>query len=776
MSNRLKRKLNQIILAIIIGMVGIVVYLTPFGTTLEEENGLTWLFYLRGKVSAPNNVVIVSIDQFSASELNLPLNPKEWPRDRHADLIDKLVVAGAQVIAFDLRFGTCGNRPESNEKLAHAMKKASNVVLVERLIDSRYTDSFPYQIEKKFDDCQTEHEIGYKLDATKKKEELFFRDYPGLVGVWRLPILPIIADAARVTAPFILPRGSVTQYWAFNASAGDIPSLPSVVLQIFSLQAYDDFVHLLHIVDPLLANQIPPSEYVFDIEDLMLTLRNAFSSNTKLADDMLHELERSQLINHGNKKIILALLNLYSRNETRYLNFYGPPRTIRTISYHQVLQSDEAEFEQLDLKGKAVFVGVSASSFSEQDELRDDYVTVFNQLDGLQISGVEIAATAFANLLDNHSVRPIPLIGTLFILFVFGFMLCLVFLVLPDRNAVLVGIILVFLYGYGAYYLFKTTHLWLPVVIPMVQAVLACGAAFLLKYTESVKERHILREAFGKYVPEQVVNDFVNNAGKETAGSQLLYGICMDTDADKYTELGGRLSPTALRLLMNAYYATLFKPVKQYDGIVSDVKGDAMLAIWAASAALPSQRRQACFAALEIIKAVEYFNQNNREFQLPTRIGLHAGEMTLGNVGAIHHYEYRAVGDMVNTTNRIQGANKYFKTRLLLSKAVLDGLDDFLVRPLGKILLAGKTVPINLAELITCKDEANDVQLWLCESFAKGMLAYESQNWVTACNLFLGILQVLPEDGPSHFFLNLCQNYRSNSPQSWNGITRMPGK
>ncbi|SDW88589.1 CHASE2 domain-containing protein [Nitrosomonas communis] len=764
------------ILALLIGLVGVIVYWMPLGVIVEEKYGLSWLFHFRGAIPAPTDVIVIALDQLSASELDLPLNPKEWPRDRHADLIDKLGDDGAEIIAFDLRFSTCGSSPESNEKLAHSIKKASNVVLVERLIDSRDTDYFPYRTEKKIDDCQTDYVIGSELDDTKKKEELFFRDYPGLVGVWRLPILPIIAEAARGTAPFILPRGPVTQYWAFNASAGDIPSLPSVMLQIFALKAYDDFVHLLHFVEPLLVTQIPTSAYDFDIEDLMFTLRDAFVNNEKLIDVMQHELDRSQSITHDNKKIIHALLNLYSGSETRYLNFYGPPRTIRTIPYHQVLQSEGAGDKLMNLKGKIVFIGVSAGSFSEQDELRDDYATVFNRSDGLQISGVEIAATAFINLLDGSHIRPLPLISTYLILFLSGFTLCFVFLILPDRSAMLVGIILVLLYGYGAYYLFKTDNLWLPVVMPLVQALLAFGAAVLLKYAESVKERHILREAFGKYVPEQVVNDFVNNAGKETAGNQLLYGICMDTDADQYTELGGRLSPTELRLFMNDYYATLFRPVKQYGGIVSDIKGDAMLALWAASTALSSQRRQACFAALEIIKAVELFNLSNRESQLPTRIGLHADEMTLGNVGAIHHYEYRAVGDIVNTTNRIQGANKYFKTRLLLSKAVLEDLDDFLVRPMGKILLSGKTIPIDLAELIACKKEINDDQIWLCEGFANGLRAYESQNWASACDYFSEILQIFPDDGPSRFFLNLCQNYRLNPPLSWDGITRMPGK
>lgn len=776
MSNWSKRWFVQLLLAIVTGLAGVIAYLTPVGSVLEEEYGLSWLFHSRGVISASDNVVIIAIDQISASEFNLPLNPKEWPRDRHADLIDKLIEAGAAVITFDLRFNACGSSPESNEKLARAIKQAGNVVLVERLIDSRDASLFPYQAEKEMINCETGIRDSSESEKVEKGDVIFFRDFPALAGVWRLPILPIIADAALVTAPFILPRGTMRHYWAFNTHAGDIPSLPSAVLQVFALQAYDDFIRILRAVDPILATQFAVSRSHIDMEDLMLTLRSTFVDNKKLVNIMRYALNQDQLVSPSHKKIIHALINLYSGDDIRYLNFYGPPRTVRTLSYHQVLQSEINETMQFDLKDKAVFVGVSASSFSEQDELRDDYITVFKQPDGLQISGVEIAATAFANLLDDRPVRRIPLLGSLSILFLFGFTLSFIFLTLPDQRAAMLVIMFVLIYSYGVYYLFNTVQLWLPIVIPLAQALLSFSTALFAKYTESIRERRILKEAFGRYVPERVVNDFINNAGKETTENQLLYGVCMDTDAEKYTELGGRLNPTELRLLMNDYYATLFKPVKQYEGIVSDVKGDAMLAIWAASTALVFQRKQACYAALEIIRAVECFNQVNHEFQLPTRIGLHAGEMTLGNVGAIHHYEYRAVGDMVNTANRIQGANKYFRTRLLLSKAVVDGLEDFLVRPLGKILLSGKQDSIELVELLVCEEDANDSQFWLCETFAKGLLAYESQDWARACEQFFGILQVFPEDGPSYFFLNICQDYRLNPPQSWDGLTRMPGK
>ena len=85
---------------------------------------------------------------------------------------------------------------------------------------------------------------------------------------------------------------------------------------------------------------------------------------------------------------------------------------------------------------------------------------------------------------------------------------------------------------------------------------------------------------------------------------------------------------------------------------------------------------------------------------MPTRIGLHSGRMVLGHVGAMDHYEYRAVGDIVNTAARIEGLNKRFRTRILASDDVLVGLDDFLTRRLGTFVLAGKSKPLVIHELI----------------------------------------------------------------------------
>lgn len=747
---------KQLLLGSLVGLFGVLVHLSPIGSALEEKFGLYGLFHLRGAIHAPDEVVVIAIDQPSATQLDLPVTPRLWPRDLHARLIDRLTAAGARIIIFDLIFDTPSAIPENDEKLAHAMKQAGNVVLIERLV---YQDTH------------------LPVDSGDQSYHRVIREGPA-------PLLPLIAEAAKAHATFPLPKAErVDDYWTFKANAGDIPTVPVIALQIFTAPLYGDFIRLLRTIHPEFTAQLPVDLNEADIEDLVLTLRNLFINEPRITSAIQAELSRDAALNAAGKQAIHSLINLYSGTETRYLNFYGPPRSIKTVPYYQAMRLDKERsadnpFSWADFKDKVVFVGFSGATQPEQDIVRDDYHTVFSNPDGLFISGVEIAATAFANLLENRPVKPFPLPGSLVILFLSGLAISIIFLMLPKRGAIIVGLTFTVFYIGGASYLFREASIWLPLINPVfLQIPLALFSAVSIKYYDAKRERQQLKEAFGKFVPERIVNDIARSTGPITLNNQLVYGACLATDAAMYTALAEKMDPRQLGQLMNEYYAVLFEPVKQHRGIVSDVIGDAMLAIWAAPTANTALRRQACLASLDIADAIDRFNHADNHPQLPTRIGLHFGEMLLGNIGAMHHYEYRAVGDMVNTTNRIQDVNKILGTRLLVSYEIIAGLDEFLTRPLGNFLLPGKSTPVNLAELIAHRDSAHDKQLWLCELFAQSLQAYQAQQWTEASQGFLEILRIFPDDGPAHFFLTHCHRYKLEPPTGqWNSTLHIASK
>ena len=755
------RRPSGFTLGFLVGLAGVILSLMPFGSDLEEHFGLLWLFKLRGATPPPPEVVIVAVDQQSAEKLGLPRKPSEWPRHMHARLIESLARAQARMIALDLILDVPSGLPEYDRQFSAAISQARNVVLVESLQrQTAHTDAEPGGTSK-------------YLSIEKL-----------------IPPLPILADAALAHAPFPLPKTSrVNAYWAFKTSAGDSPTFPIVAFQVYALHAYDEFLRLWRKVAPPESVALPANKEAAsdDVQGLVLTLRDILVNDPRIAKRMLEELQTTsdRDLDPGKKRVIKSMLSLYLGSEIPYLNFYGPARTIKTVPYYQVLQRPQstngegASATNLEeFKGKAVFVGFSAASQTEQDRIRDDYRTVFSQASGLDIAGVEIAATAFANLLEDRPVRPVAFAGNLALVFVFGIAVGLGCRWLRPVGAAAFAAFMTGAWLFVAHLQFAVSSLWLPLVIPLCfQAPTALFGAVAMHYRAARRERELIKEAFGYFLPDAAIDRLLKNVGPITSANQEVFGVCLSTDVEHYTTLAEKMEPRKLSLLMNEYFAALFGPIERHGGIVSDIVGDAMMAIWVAPAPDSALRNRACRAALEVVETIGQFNQSGERPALRTRIGLHAGQVLLGSIGAGHHYEYRAVGDIVNTASRIEGLGKHLGVRLLASGAVVEGLEEILARPMGDFLLAGKSTPVGVYELLGFEANADEGQRWLCSEFEGALNAYARQQWSEASGRFSRILNAFPEDGPSRFYLQRCVQYvAAPPPDTWDPAVRIEKK
>jgi adenylate cyclase len=237
------------------------------------------------------------------------------------------------------------------------------------------------------------------------------------------------------------------------------------------------------------------------------------------------------------------------------------------------------------------------------------------------------------------------------------------------------------------------------------------------------------------------------------------------------------MDPRELTALLKRYYEVVFEPVRRRGGIVSDVIGDSMMAIWTTTHPDAALRHEACLAALDIASSLTRLNESGHDLALPTRIGLHSGNMLLGNVGAMDHYEYRAVGDIVNTVTRIENLNKHLGTRILLSAEVLSGLDGFITRDVGRFLLRGKSKPVAVHELLGRMGEGGQEVTRLCRFFAEGLEAYRKQSWEEAIARFRECVRFCQTDGPSLYYLRLCEEHSEDPPgEGWDGLVRLHEK
>ncbi|MCW8899831.1 MAG: adenylate/guanylate cyclase domain-containing protein [Gammaproteobacteria bacterium] len=753
----MRRVFKAINLGIITAVLGALVYFFAFGYELEENFGLDVLFKVRGSIATPDDSVVIAINKMSSDYFGLENEPAKWPRHYHAKLIDILKARGAKVIAFDVFFKDARDK-QGDEKLATAIKNAGNVILFS-------------QLKRQILSQQGRSPQFLELNNAINIEQLV---YP----------TPVIAQASAVLAPFALLKypQKVSKFWTFRVPAGEIPNLPVMAFQLANMENYLSLRKIIQEIIPGKASHLPAN--INDIvqkqqlTEVVSELRRLFKEDPSLAKKLKQAVHKNSDINTSSKASLTSLINMYQGPNQYYLNFYGPPRSITTIPYHEVIADDSKL--TFDFTGKVVFVG-----FSEylQPEQKDNFYTVFSQSNGLDISGVEIAATAFSNLVNNQSIKTLNPFTYVTLIAVFGFIIAFASRYFHTIPSVFVAISIVMGYALFVYVSFREYDQWLPWVVPLlIQSPFAIFVALLCHYADTRREREQIRKAFGYYLPTNVVTKIAQNAGHIEAQQQQMYGICLATDAAKYTTLAENMPPAELSQLVNHYYENLFSPVRHYGGIISDVVGDSMLAIWSSPLSDVQLRTQACKAALEIDRVMNKQTENREAYLLPTRIGLHAGELMLGNVGAMDHYEYRAVGDIVNTSNRIESLNKQIGSNVIASENVIEGVQGIIMRSLGKFRLAGKQQALELYELL-CRD--NDVECdkthiqikERCEMLTIGITAFQAQDWQRARTQFSELKRKYSNDKAADFYLQYCDLLHERTlPIDWEGIIELSEK
>jgi adenylate cyclase len=723
--------------------------------SIEENVGMGLLFKLRGAKQAPSDAVVVSIDRESSENLNLPDNPDKWPRSLHARLVENLEKEGAKVIAFDIHF--IEPRSAKDDALfAEAVGKARNVILCE-----------PVKIK------EVQLPKGIASDSLNHN----------IVKV--VQPIDLFLHSAVATAPFTLPRipFKVSQYWTFETGAGDSPTMPVVAMQLFTMRVYEDFIRLLEKASPKQAKKLPRDSdtaiQTRGIKEVMKDIRTIFENDPLIAEDMLKELEGLQTASYDEKRyrLIKSLIKMYGGSNSRFLNYYGPPGTVTTIPYYQALQLHEGAVgdRQIDLRGKAVFVGLSEVLLAER---KDSFYTVFSRPNGTFIGGVEIMATAFSNLLVDKPLKSVSLAFYIILVLLWGIIAGVISRMFPVGVAALSIVGLSILYFFMAGYQFNTNNSWYPVVIPLfLQSPLAFFGAVVWNYIDINKERQNIKKAFEHYLPKDVVDQLAKDVANIKTGSEVVYGICLFTDAQHYTTLSETMDPHELGVFMNRYYEAMFKPVKQHGGFVSGVIGDSMLALWVSASSETSLRNDACLAAIDIGNELDRFGQSSGTVKLNTRIGVHCGQILLGHIGALDHYEYTPMGDIVNTASRIESLNKQLGTFTLASEEVVRELNGFLTRELGKFRLKGKVQPIVIYELMSRLEDSDEKKRMACAIFAQALDSFSRQSWDEAEEKFKQSIETLGKDGPSIFYLKLCERYRENPPEeTWGGVVHLDKK
>lgn len=219
-------------------------------------------------------------------------------------------------------------------------------------------------------------------------------------------------------------------------------------------------------------------------------------------------------------------------------------------------------------------------------------------------------------------------------------------------------------------------------------------AACLEKKSLRDQQRKLLHTFASKEVADLLMADGFSLGGKRIDAS------IMFTDVRSFTTLSEKSNPADTIELLNDYFASIFEPIARHGGIVNQIIGDGLMALFGIARKNEDHREQAVRAGLDMLDALKSFNERQAaagKIQIKIGIGIASGSVIAGYAGTQHRATYTCVGDTVNLAARIEAYTKEAGKPILFEAETRAGLPESLpVESLGEVVFKGKTVPIQV--------------------------------------------------------------------------------
>ncbi|HEX9014531.1 MAG TPA: adenylate/guanylate cyclase domain-containing protein [Chloroflexota bacterium] len=491
------------------------------------------------------------------------------------------------------------------------------------------------------------------------------------------------------------------------------------------------------------------------------------------------------------------------------INFYGPHGTFKHIRFHDVIDdetfttveeqqtgSETNTFSDPDygylhdgtFKDKIVLIGVTVPEYKD---LFPVSISSGRQLGDNQMYGVEIHANVIENVLRNEFLElqgpasEVPVIVALVLV---------TFLVTAalrgrarGRQVAVEAISLAFvaaeviLVAAVALWLFTHANYVARVVSPMA-AILAgyIGSTVYNMVTER-KQRLLIKTMFSTYVSPSVVEELLANPEKLTLGGARRELTVLFSDIEGFTSIAQTLEPERLVALLNDYLDAMSAVILRHTGTLDKYEGDAIMAFWGAPVPQSDHALRACRSALSMRDTLAELNREWEALGRPVfrmRIGVNSGEMVVGNMGSAGKFAYTVIGDSVNLASRLEGANKEYRTMIMVSRRTYELVcHEILGRELDVIRVIGRSEPVAVYELIGPRQEAGDPALReFLAAYEEGMERYHAHRWAEAKEAFARALQLRPMDYPTRLHLERAAQFAASPADDASDVVTLKEK
>lgn len=444
---------------------------------------------------------------------------------------------------------------------------------------------------------------------------------------------------------------------------------------------------------------------------------------------------------------------------------------VETILGQIYRDGENASIEPDFFEGKKVLVGSTATG------AHDLRTTPFSA----QEAGVAIHANILDMFLNNEFLHPIQTRDTVLTVVLWTTAVGLLATFLSPLMALVLTVLLTVLLLVMGFGLFNQGYL-INLSAPLLSSYVTYGLVTIYNLVFEQRKRRQIRNAFESYLTASVMEEVLEEPDELELGGERRQITVLFSDIAGFTSFSEGKTATEVASVINEIMTELTECVFRYEGVLDKYIGDELVAEFGIVSAEPSNHaRRACLAACDMRERITKLQEEWREqgdSVMEVRIGIHTGYAATGNMGSQQLFDFTAIGDNVNLGSRLEGANKHYDTRSMISEDTYEQVrDDVEVRELDRLIVKGKDEPITVYELLGRKNRVDSETLDLRDGFEEALETYRRRDWQEAINRFQELQKQFPEDGPTTIFLDRAREFRENPPpDDWNGVYRLTKK
>ena len=416
-----------------------------------------------------------------------------------------------------------------------------------------------------------------------------------------------------------------------------------------------------------------------------------------------------------------------------------------------------------DLEGKTVFIGVTAEGIANPVPTPSGAVY-----------GHEIASSAFASVRDDYNIST-PQLGELYKILAIGALGLMIVLLSYIRFGWLVSLVAFGSVVYLPFYAFinwAELHL---TILPALMSIIVFAHVYGVKFGQEFFEKMAIKKQFAGYASPTVVRMLQENPALIKEGMKKEVSICF-TDLRGFTPLGESFGDDVkgLTQIMNGYMDAITQPILDADGMVIKYIGDASMHIHNAPIDDPLHPHTAVRTALDMIKAVKSFNDQDIMQDRPP-VGMGAGVNTglgyIGEMGSTARHSYDILGDAVSTAARLESACKSYGVLLIVGPETYERTKkSFFYLKLDKLAVKGKTVGL---EIYTALDLSSKMFSSSVDAHAEMHVAYQEQDFEMAIHLckMLRVSFYSQMEDYYDIWIERCRYMmKQDLPEDWDGV------